>query len=101
MFVTIQTFEIEPDSVSLFRAALTKHGEVTRQRESGCRRFDINVDLNIPQRYLVYTVYANEAAYNHHILTEHYNIFEEITLPWIVSRTLAFWDLVASPTRVG
>jgi autoinducer 2-degrading protein len=101
MFVTIQKFEIEPESLGMFRAAITKHGEVTRQRENGCRRFDVNFDPKIHERCLVYTVFADEAAYNHHIVTDHYTIFDEISLPWVVSRSLEFWDLIASPTRVG
>jgi quinol monooxygenase YgiN len=101
MFVTLQRFEIEPASIGMFRAAITKQGEVTRQRENGCRRVDICFDKKIAERCLVYTVFTDEAAYNHHIITDHYTIFDEISLPWIVSRTLEFWDLVASPGRVA
>ena len=101
MFVTTTLFEVEADSLALFRAAITKHAEVTRQRENGCRRFDVNFDPKIPTRCLAYAVFADAAAYNHHIVTEHFNIFDEVTLPWVVSRSLEFWDLIASPTRVG
>ncbi|MEO8667440.1 MAG: antibiotic biosynthesis monooxygenase [Bauldia sp.] len=101
MFVTIQKFEIEPDSLGMFRAAITKQAEVMRQRENGCRRVDVNFDPKIAERCLVYTVFIDEGAYNHHILSDHYNVFDEVSLPWIVKRTLEFWDLVASPTRAG
>lgn len=101
MFVTVTIFELEPESVGLFRAAVTKHAEVTRQRENGCRRFDVCFDPKIPTRCLAYTVFADNAAYDHHIMSEHFNIFEEVTVPWVETRRLEFWNLIASPTRVG
>jgi len=101
MLVVTILYDIEDDSVGLFRAAITKQAEVTRQREIGCRRYDVSFDQKIRNRCFVYAVFADAGAYNHHIVTDHYTTFGEITLPWIVSETIEFWDLATSPTRLA
>jgi quinol monooxygenase YgiN len=101
MLVVTTSYEIETDSVGIFRAAITKQAEVTRQREIGCRRYDVCFDPKVPSRCFVYSVFADSAAYDHHILTDYFTTFGEVSLPWIVSQTTEFWDLATSPSRVG
>jgi autoinducer 2-degrading protein len=101
MLVVTTLYEIEADSVGLFRAAITKQAEVTRQREIGCRRYDVAFDPKFSTRCFVYALFADAPAYDHHILTDYFNTFGEVTLPWIASQTVEFWDLAASPSRVA
>ena len=50
MSVLVQTvtYEVEGGDLNLFRAAVHKHAEVTRQREVGCTRFDVSYGADRP-----------------------------------------------------
>ena len=101
MLVVTTVYELEGDSIGLFRAAVTKQAEVSRQREIGCRRFDVAFDQKIPTRCCVCAVFTDSSAYDHHIVSEYFTTFGEVTLAWIVSQTVEFWELATSPSRVA
>ena len=45
--------------------------------ESGCRRFDILVGSQEPQRFVLYEIYDDETAFELHLRSQHYQIFAE------------------------
>ena len=103
MSVLVQTvtYEVEGGDLGLFRAALHKHAEVTRQREMGCTRFDVSYGADRPTLCLTYTVFEGPDAFDHHVATDHYHLFQELSSSWVISRIEQIWELGASPRRFG
>ena len=96
--VTIR-LEVLLEHLAVFRAAATKQAEVTRQREHGCLRFDVAFDPDISTRCLIYTAFRDDGAYDHHIATDYYATFEDLSSEWAEKRVVEFWDVAASGRR--
>ena len=60
------TVEIDPAQRKAFDRSLAEHAEGTLAEEEGCLAFDVYVDTNNQNRYLLYEVYADEAAFEVH-----------------------------------
>lgn len=101
MLVVMTTYEVEPDSLAVFRAALIRQAEITRMREVGCSRYDVSFDPKIATRSLAYCVFEDDEAYDHHVGTDHYRVFEDMIVERIESQRVEFWDLVATGRRTG
>ena len=103
MSVLVQTvtYEVEAGDLSIFRNAVHKHAEITRQRESGCSRFDVSYGADRPTLCLTYVVFEGPDAFDHHVASDHYHLFRELSSSWVISRIEQFWELGASPRRFG
>lgn len=101
MQVITLTYEVEGGDLALFRAAIAQHAGLTRQREPGCMRFDVNFGAERQTLCLAYLVFETLEALEHHFASDHYNLFDELSVPWVISRTEQSWELAASPRRSG
>jgi quinol monooxygenase YgiN len=101
MLAVTTTFDVEAESLDLFRAGIVKQAEVTRSREPGCHRYDVAFDPKLKSRCLVYAIYEDEAAYDHHIATDYYITFEDISDRWIEKAQVEIWEVVAIGRRSG
>lgn len=95
------TYEVEASDLNLFRAAINKHAETTRQREVGCLRYDVSYGADRGTMCLTYALFEGPAAFDHHLATDHYYLFQELSSPWVISRIEQVWELGASPRRSG
>ena len=80
------------DVVDEFRARLVRHAATSRERESGCHRFDVHQEKSNPTLFFLYEVYADDAALEQHRASEHYAAYRRDTANWVVSRTWWFWQ---------
>ncbi len=93
------TYEVEASDLNLFRASINQHAETTRQREIGCTRYDVSYGADRATMCLTYAMFEGPEAFNHHLASDHYYLFREISAPWVISRVEQVWDLGASPKR--
>ena len=101
VFIHTVTYEVEASDLAIFRASINQHAETTRRREDGCTRFDVCYGADRPTLCLTYVVFESTDAFDHHMQSDHYHVFEELSRDWIVSRIEQFWELGASPRRIG
>jgi len=101
MLAVTTLYEVESESLDIFRAALIRQAEITRLREPGCQRYDICFDPAVRTRCLAYAIYEDEGAYDHHIATDHYSTFEDLISERVESQRVEIWDLVASARLTG
>ena len=71
MYVIAVNFEVKPDKVEEFKQVITGHAGRSLERESGCRQFDVAQDPANAQRFFLYEVYDDEAAFQAHRNTPH------------------------------
>ena len=95
------TYEVEASDLALFRAAISKHAETTRQRETGCTRYDVSFGADRRTMCLTYAMFEGPDAFEHHLASDHYFLFEQLSGPWVISRIEQVWELGASPRRGG
>ena len=71
LFVTLHVRRALKES---FLAAIITQGAVSLELEPGCLQFDICVDTADPDRFLLYEVYEDRAAFDAHLETPHFAI---------------------------
>jgi quinol monooxygenase YgiN len=101
MLVVTTIFEVEADSLDVFRAAMSRQAEITRTREIGCHRYDISFDPKIATRCLTYSIFEDEAAYEHHLATDHFRTFDDLIFERVMSSRTELWQLAVTARRTG
>ncbi len=92
MFVVTITIEVDAQDEAIFRNAAMKQAEVTLSREVGCIQFDVSFNPSRQNICFMYLVFESPAAYDHHLLSDHYSTFDQISLPWIASKSVEIWE---------
>ncbi len=67
MHVIIVKLKIKPEFIAVFEDALKRHVAMTRKTEPGCVQFDVSMSKDEPRTYLIYEVYADDAAMAAHV----------------------------------
>ena len=71
MFAIFASIRINPDQRERFLAAIKDTANRSVRDEPGCVRFDVFRDDGDENRYLLYEVYTDEAAFQDHLATAH------------------------------
>lgn len=76
MYIVTVEFTLEPDKVAAFMPLMVENARASRDREPGCRQFDVCVDPQAPHIVFLYEVYDDRAAFDAHIATAHFKSFD-------------------------
>ncbi len=95
MLVVVVFLEAEPGRQEELRDALLRHARICRESEESCHRYDISTDPIEGSAFLLYQIYADEAAYLAHRELPHYADFRTITDPWVKSRRVLTYEAVS------
>lgn len=91
MLAIIVDIEARPGQGDALRAALLTQGENSKKHEEGCRYFDLCVNPENSEQFMLYELYNDEAAIEAHRATDYYIAFREATEPLVKSRDLRLW----------
>ena len=83
LFVNLQIVEGE---INAFIERARQHREMVLAREPECQRFDISIPEDDENTVNLYEVYADEAAFQHHLETSYMKAYMEDTTSMIESR---------------
>jgi quinol monooxygenase YgiN len=80
-YIVTVVFVAKPEHREDFRRAMIENATASREREPGCRQFDVceNPDGEI----FLYEVYDDEAAFHAHLASDHYRRFDAQVKPWV------------------
>ena len=81
--------DIVPGRREDYIARARTHRDNVLKNEPDCRRFDISVPEDSDDKVRLYEVYADQAAFDHHMGTAYMAEYREDTGPMIASRALA------------
>ena len=73
LFVTLH---VRPALRERFLAAITTQGATSLEREPGCLQFDVCEDTADSNRFLLYEVYEDRAAFDAHGETPHFAVWQ-------------------------
>jgi autoinducer 2-degrading protein len=93
-FVLQVDIRIRPESVDAFMQKLADNAEAARG-EPGCRQFDVVVDPTDRTHVMLYEVYVDEKAFEHHQQTSAFRKYLEKAVPLLASRERHVWKRVS------
>lgn len=78
---------LEPGRRADYLARARRHRETVLAKEEGCERFDISVPDDTDDVVRLYEVYADQAAFDHHMQTPYMQEYRADTNPMIANRS--------------
>ena len=95
MYVVTVEFEIKPEKLDDFRAQMIANARASREREPGCRQFDVCADPAKPALIFLYEVYDDRAAFDAHLASSHFREFAAATGAMVRQRSLLTWTRIS------
>lgn len=80
--------EIVPGQRDAFLARAREHRSNVLKNEPGCQCFDISVPEEGGDKVRLYEVYADQAAFDHHVETPYMKEYRADTAPMVADRVL-------------
>ena len=93
-FVIVVDFRVKPGQMAAFRTLIDENARASVRDEKGCSRFDVCADRKDPNRILLYEIYDDRAAFDAHLKTKHFAVFNEASAPLVAGKTVSECDLV-------
>ena len=87
MYVVLVHVHVKPEHREEFIEASLANARATI-REPGNLRFDVNQQLDDPNRFVLYEVYRDEAGMQAHKETAHYATWRDAVAPWMAEPRL-------------
>lgn len=91
MYIITVEFEIASDYFDAFREAMFLQAKNSLSKESGCKQFDVCFHPERPYVCFLYEKYDDRAAFDDHLASEHFAMFDETVKPWIINKTVNSW----------
>lgn len=92
MFVVTVDFEIKEGHVDEFLKAMLENAMKSVEAEKGCLQFDVCRDQKNPRRLFLYEVYTDAAAFDIHVMTDHFLEFDQTVRHWTKSKKAQQWE---------
>ena len=93
-FVIVVEFKIKPGEMQNFRRLIDDNARASVRDEPGCSRFDVLADRKDADRILLYEIYDDRAAFDAHLKTSHFAVFNAKSAPLVADKTVHEYDLV-------
>ena len=95
MYIVTVAFSAHEQHVADFRAAIADNAKASRERELGCRQFDVCVAADDPSTIFLYEVYSDRAAFDAHLASIHFQAFDALVKPWIRDKVVRIYERIA------
>ena len=93
MHVVTVLFETTQEDAEQFGKAVMRQAQNSLTKEEGCQRFDVCQDPTAPNRYFLYEIYDDKAAFVLHLESDHYLDFDAKTRGWVTLKHPQVWAL--------
>ena len=91
MHVVTVEFVAKADHVEAFRSAMIENARASREREPGCRQFDVCSDPSDPAIVFLYEIYDDRAAFDAHVASAHFRVFDDRVRDWVARKTVRIY----------
>lgn len=95
MYVVTVEFAIRAASFEPFIRQMLANARTSLETEPGCSRFDVCTDAANPSRVFLYELYVDRAAFDAHLGSEHFKVFDRTVAKWVELKTVRTWQLLA------
>lgn len=76
MYIVTVEFKIKPGRLEAFMPLMVENARASRDKEPGCRQFDVCADPKAPHVVFLYEVYDDRAAFDAHLAMAHFKTFD-------------------------
>lgn len=97
----IVDFRLKPGSRSAFRRLVDDNAIASVRDEPGCRRFDVLEPPAESDRVVLYEIYDDRAAFDAHLKTPHFAIFNTASTPHVADKAVTEYALVCAGSEAG
>ena len=95
MFIVSVDFKLHPQHAAAFREAIITNARASVADEPGCSQFDVCVAPDDATVIYLYEVYDDLAAFQAHMKTPHYAVFDKLVGPWVAEKTVKKFNRVS------
>jgi (4S)-4-hydroxy-5-phosphonooxypentane-2,3-dione isomerase len=92
--VVIVDFRLKPGGAAAFRVIMDANAVASVRDEPGCRQFDVVAPEGEPDRILLYEIYDDAEAFDHHRQTPHFLEFDAASKAMVVEKNVIRGALV-------
>lgn len=82
--------------IEQFRQIVWRVGEISTQKEPGVLLLFAACEKDRPEQFSVIEIYKDQAAYEHHIKTEHFLAYKKASEPLVKSLKLVQYDALVT-----
>lgn len=95
MYAVCVTFQMRPGTAVNFMPLMLENAKTSLQDEPGCRQFDVLTDANKPNVVFLYELYTDRAAFDAHLASAHFKIFDNAVSSMIAQKEVHTWNKVS------
>ena len=95
MFVVLVDFEVKREDAEAFRALVLAQARNSLELEEACHVFDVSQPLDQPDRFFLYELYDDEAAFKVHLESAHFLDFNAKVETMTVSKEVRTLELIS------
>lgn len=92
MYAVCVRFEIALGQMPDFLALIRANATASVQDEEGCHRFDVLTDAGRPGQVFLYEIYTDRAAFDAHMTTPHFHVFDRASAAMLTFKDVSTWD---------
>ena len=98
MFSLMVQLEVRPELREEFLAGIAANAEASVRDEPGCLRFDVSSVAADPNRFFLYELYADAAAFEAHKASPHFAQWRTVAEQVVVAQVNTAGELLATHT---
>ena len=96
MYAVVVTFQIRDGAMAEFMDHMLENALTSQTKEPGCHRFDVCTDPDHPGEVFLYELYADRAAFDTHLESVHFKVFDQRVAPMIERKTVRTYSEVST-----
>ena len=99
LYVITVEFVLKPGTMADFRRLIDQNAIDSCRDEPGCQRFDVLVPSAQDDRILLYEIYENRTAFEMHLKTRHFDLFNRNSADMVLSKRVVEHHLVCEGSQ--
>lgn len=96
MFAVVVTFKLSDGTDAQFLPLMEANAKRSLAEEPECHRFDVCTNPNRPGEVFLYELYTDEAAFEAHLESAHFQEFDAATADHVAAKDVRTFTRVAS-----
>jgi len=89
----VVTLALVRGSTSQFMPLIQTNAAKSLADEPECHRFDVCLNPAVPEELLLYEIYTDRAAFDVHLASEHFKVFDQATSSMVASKSTRIYQL--------
>ena len=99
LYVITVEFVLKPGTMADFRRLIDQNALDSCRDEPGCQRFDVLAPSAQDDQIFLYEIYDNRAAFELHLKTPHFDLFNRKSAEMVLSKRVVEYHLVCEGSR--